>query len=59
MPDAIRFKVDDEVIYPGPIEDILSTHPSIRAVSVSMQCNVVICSCTTDWDCQQAEQNVI
>ena len=32
--DAIRFKVFGDVIYPGPIEEVLSLHPDIKDCSV-------------------------
>ena len=34
--DALRFKVFAKVIYPGPIEQALGSHPSIRDISVSV-----------------------
>ena len=32
--DAIRFKVLGDVIYPGPIEEVMSKHPAISDISV-------------------------
>ena len=32
--DAIRFKVLGDVIYPGPIEEVMSHHPAIADISV-------------------------
>ena len=34
--DALRFKVLLEVIYPGPIEEVISKHPAVAEVSVSL-----------------------
>ena len=38
--EAIRFKILCDVIYPGPIENVISKHPAIANASVS----VFICS---------------
>ena len=35
--DAIRFKVFGDVIYPGPIEEVLSLHPDIKECSVILK----------------------
>ena len=32
--DGIRFKVFGDVVYPGPIEQLLSQHPNIAGISV-------------------------
>ncbi|KAF6022335.1 hypothetical protein EB796_019372 [Bugula neritina] len=32
--DAIRFKIFGDVVYPGPIEEVVSTYPGIKNVSV-------------------------
>lgn len=32
--DGIRFKVDGEVVYPGPIEEVMSHYPGIAEISV-------------------------
>lgn len=33
--DAIRFKIFGDVVYPGPLEQAASSHPSIQDVAVS------------------------
>ena len=37
LADAIRFKVFSEVVHPGPIEDVISKHPAIANISVSVK----------------------
>lgn len=32
--DALRFKVFGDVVYPSPIEEAVSQHPSIKDISV-------------------------
>jgi len=34
--DAMRFKVFGDVIYPGPIEEVVSKYPGVKDVSVSL-----------------------
>jgi len=36
--DAIRFKIFGDVVYPGPIEEVVSTYPGIKNVSASIIC---------------------
>ena len=36
LADAIRFKVFSEVVHPGPIEEVMSKHPAIANISVSI-----------------------
>ena len=33
--DAMRFKVNGDVVYPGPIEQKVSQHPNVLQISVS------------------------
>ena len=37
--DAIRFKILGDVIYPGQIEEVMSKHPAIANISVSVHIN--------------------
>jgi len=36
--DAMRFKIFGDVVYPGPIEEVLLKYPSFKTVSVSRSC---------------------
>ena len=38
--DSIRFKVFCDVVYPGPIEEVMSKHPAIANISVSFRLSV-------------------
>ena len=36
--DAIRFKVDRKVVWPAPIENVMSSHPNILDIRVGKSC---------------------
>ena len=49
--DAIRFKVFGDVIYPGPIEEVLSLHPDIKECSVILKLRL--------WLCLESTKNIL
>ena len=44
--DSIRFNIYGDLVYPGPIENIMASHPAVKEIAVST--DEVRCQGTTN-----------